>query len=53
MNSSLKIFGNLFQLNRTYQLMVIVINHQNSILENRGYLIIHIQDTFSHRIAIR
>ncbi len=52
MNSSLKIFGNSFELNRTYQLMVSINNRQNSALKNRGYLIIHVQNTFSHQISI-
>jgi hypothetical protein len=52
MKSSLKIFGGLFQSNRTYQFMVYVTNHLNSTLNNRGYLIVHIQKTFSYRISI-
>ncbi len=53
MNSSLKIFDGSFKSNQTYQFMVQINNRQNSSLKNRGYLIIHIRNTFSHRISIR
>jgi hypothetical protein len=46
-------FGDSFQSNqKTYQFMVNVTNHLNPSLNNRGYLIVHIQKTFSHRISI-
>jgi hypothetical protein len=50
--SSLKIFANSFKSNQTYQLMVYINNRRNSTLKNYGYLIVHIQNRFSHRISI-
>ena len=53
MNSSLKIFPKSFQSNETYQFMVQINNRQNSSLKYFGYLIVYIQNTFTHRISIR
>ncbi len=52
-NSSLKISPESFKSNQTYQFMVQINHRQNSSLNSRGYLIVHIQNTFSHRILIR
>ena len=52
-NSTLTIPLNSFQSNRSYQFKVEMKKSINYAIKYTGHLLVHVQDTYSHRIAIK